>query len=520
MNEPRQTQNQTMSIDDEAIFDVKSAANFLGYIVRSTKRHRKLVWATFALTFALVVALTCVMDRTYQIDIHILTHKAQMMQALVHPDRSVPPSADTPTAGAVELIRSRENLENLIEDVNLPQICDAKRSAVMRWKDIVFAKIFGPPNATDVHEAYLKLLEDRITPSVENDLVIMQIQWTDPDIAMTLAEGAVARFLKMRHDMELSEILETVNILGRNVETSRNGIEEVVKRMQKIFEDRESDLAVRSGQIPREHIKKAHIKKSRFIAIRKPVSAAQVDAGVNTSGDAKKELAAKQVEIAQIKRVYDTRLKKAQEDLTNLSASLGPDHPDVVEAKRNLESLSSPPPEMVALQAEETRLAAQIAAAPAQGDSQQGTDKAKVNLAGAGDAADDSTGYDVMRVPVSEDLYKELDKDPEIVQILDEVKKRQDAHDDLVRRLAAARIESETANVAFEYRYKLTEPPVYPKTPVKPKVPVMLAGGAVAAVFLGIFFAVVASVWSKLILESWQIERFLNIRVLGEIDEP
>ncbi|RYF10194.1 MAG: hypothetical protein EOO40_05620 [Deltaproteobacteria bacterium] len=209
------------------------------------------------------------------------------------------------------------------------------------------------------------------------------------------------------------------------------------------------------------------------------------------------------------------RLKKAQEELANLRASLGPDHPDVAEAKRSLESLNSPPPELVALQAEETRLAGQVANAPANG---AGKEHPKVEI--KAEEPSDEGAYDVMRVPVSEDLYKELDKDPEIAQILDELKKRQDTHEELARHLAAARIESETANVAFEYRYKLTSPPVYPKRPVKPNVPVMLGGGAAAAFVLGILFAVLADVLSKRILEAWQLERFLGLKVLGEVEDP
>lgn len=519
VNEPRQTQTQTQSvvIDDEAIIDVKSAANFLGYVSRSMKRRRRLMVTTASITFVLVFLLTMVMPRSYVISMHILTHKAQMMQALVDPGRSVPPSADTPIAGAVELIKSRENLENLMEDVKLQQICDAKRGKFSKMKDDFFTKIFGGASQADMHEAYLKMLQEKITPSIDGDIVVMEVEWSDPDIAMALAEGAIARFLKMRHDMELSEILETVNILGRAVESSRVSIEEVVKRMQKVFDEKEADLAVRSGQMTREQAKRTHVKKNRFIAIRKPASAAQVDeASTSATGDLKKEIGEKQAVLTQIKKGYDTRVKKAQEELANLRASLGPDHPDVAEAKRALDNMQTPPAEVEALQAEVTRLSGEMQAAPAAPSAAK--DRPKVEI--QPEAAPEQGAYDVMRVQVSEDLYKELDKDPEIAQILGELKKDQDTHEELVHRLAAARIESETANVAFEYRYKLTSPPVYPKSPVKPKVPVMLGGGAVAALILGIIFAVVADVMSKRILEAWQIERFLRLKVLGEVEEP
>jgi uncharacterized protein involved in exopolysaccharide biosynthesis len=420
----------------------------------------------------------------------------------------LPPSADAPTAGAVELIKSRENLENLMTDVKLQEVWEAKRGWPGRFKDKALGLLGGAPTEADLHEAYLKMLDEKISASVEGEVVVMEVEWPDPDVAMSLAEGVVARFLKMRHDMELSEVLESVNILERNVESSRITIEDAVKRMQKVFDEKESELAARSGQSSKDH--RAKPQRKRFVAIRKPVGPEQVDAG---SDDIKKQLMEKQAAFGAVKRGHDDRVKKQEQVLAQLRKELGPDHPDVLEAKRTLETLQATPPELQALEAEVQRLGASLGSMPAP----TAKEEPKVQVT-AGAPQEDS--FDMMRVPVSDDLYQQLDADPEIASIMDELKKRQDTHDGLVQRLSEARIQSEVANVAFEYRYIMTAPPVYPKKAVKPNVPVMLGGGAVAALILGIIFALAADVVSQRILEAWQLERFLKLRVFGEIEDP
>lgn len=507
-------QTQVVSLDDEAIVDVKAAANFVGYIARSCRRRKKRLWTVAIITFVAIAGLAFVTPRSYRIESRILTHKSAVMNALVHPDRAIPQSADAPTSGTVELVRSRDNLEGLLKDSDLIKRWEEKRSLPARLKDKAFRAVFGPPNESDVHEAYLTMIDEKVAARVEGDVITLGVEWPDAEIAMVLAENLLARFLKMRHDMELSEILETVKILGRNVELSRAGIEAVVKRMQKVFEDRESDLQVRGGA-SRSEAKQRRVHKSRFISIRKPVAADKPDP---STVNIKRQYAEKNSAFSIMKKAYEDKLRRAEQELANLRASLGPDHPDVLEAKRVLEALSKQPPELSALEDDQSRLAGQVGSMP---KAALPAEPPKAVLAPDNEPAEsEEQKFDIMRVPVSEDLYKEMDKDPEIAAVLDELKKRQDGHDDLVRRLANARIETETANVAFDFRYIITEPPVMPKKPVKPNVPVMVIGGAVAAAVLGMLLALLSDVFSGVVLEAWQIERFLGAKLLGEVEEP
>jgi uncharacterized protein involved in exopolysaccharide biosynthesis len=506
MSTSRQT--QTVVVQDEKIIDFKLVGELLGFVRNSIARNTFRFFSIF-LTLAIVTtAIALILPKMYQINTKILTHKAAVMPALVHPDRSIPQAADDPTAGAEELLKSRENLSNLLKDIQLEENWEKRRSFLFRFKDQIVTSILGKPSEQDVHESFLKLLDERIKAKVDRDVVSMQVEWPDADIAMNLAEGLVKRFRKIRHDMELGEIRDTVSILERNVETSRQSIEESVNKLASLFSRKEKALGHKT------HHKKAAVRRERVVSIRRPQSAKNLDPAMN---EMRKALAEKQEQISAVKERYEQNIKKAQEELNALRANLGPEHPDVVEARHHLEQVSRMPRELEKMRMEEARLTGQLASMP---------DKAlaapKVQLVTVKEPesqeASDAAG-DVVQLPVSDELSKQIESDPELSSMMAQLKQREDAHDELLRRLSNARIESETAEIAFEYRYLLTEPPVYPKKYISPNIPVLITGGIVVGIVLGILSVVMKDAFSKRILESWQVERFLKLKVLGEIDK-
>ena len=498
--------NQTppMAVGDEPLIDIKTAGHYLGFVGRAVRRHRRLVTMSFLFCTSAGVLAALFLPKVYRISTRILTHRSLVMPALASPDRAVPQAADAPTAGAVERIHSRDNLENIMADVKLQELWESKRGALSLAKERLLKLAHLAPSDAEMEEAYLKMLEERLSASVEGEVVKIDVEWPDPGIAKALSEDAVARFLKMRHDLELSEILGTVDILTRNVEASRLNIEDGLKTMQKLFNRKESELHGRQASASHET---SHAKR-RFVTMRKPVGAADGDPSAD---DARRLLAQKQSEMNSLRRAYESRRKKAEDELSALRASLGASHPDVRDAARTLDSLGQPPPELLALQAEEAKLAERVGVMPSR-------DSGRLTVPSRGEPEQNS--FDMVRMAVSDALFEQIEADPEIVTILAELKKRQDNHDDLVHRLAGARIESEIANAAFEFRYKVTLPPIYPKKFVKPNVPLLLLGGALVGLILGCIFAIARDLLSRRILEAWQIDRFIGLRVLGEIEAP
>lgn len=90
-------------------------------------------------------------------------------------------------------------------------------------------------------------------------------------------------------------------------------------------------------------------------------------------------------------------------------------------------------------------------------------------------------------------------------------------YDSLLERIDSAKIELDTARAAFKYRYSTIRPPLFPKHPTKPNIPLVLAAGFMLAV-LSMFGATsLADLRSRRILEPWQIERLLELPILGAL---
>jgi capsular polysaccharide biosynthesis protein len=86
-------------------------------------------------------------------------------------------------------------------------------------------------------------------------------------------------------------------------------------------------------------------------------------------------------------------------------------------------------------------------------------------------------------------------------------------------RLDNAQVEKDAARAGFGYRYIVTLPPVFPRRPEKPQTSKVMVGALVAALALAALMALLADLRSRRVLETWQIERLLGLRVLGELDE-
>lgn len=489
--------NRDPTTEEVPIIDIKAVVLLADYVRGSLTRQRRILTITSAAIVGLVLLMSIITPRSYQITTRILTHRSYVMPALVHPGRAVPPGADAPTRGAEELIKSRENLEMLVKDINFVELWKEKRGPMGRLKDKIRGMIH-PLRDADIQEVLVKALDERLMARVEGDVVVMTVSWPDAQIAMKLAEGSVARFLKLRHDMELSEIIETVNILERSVETSRLGLQDITKRVEELFHEKELEIRERNGAHG------APPPPTRVVALRNP----GVNAGAAENEETtrlRSELQEKQAAVESLKRSLAQRVEAQEAELATLRATLGPENPDVEDAQRDLETIKEQtraPQELMQLQAEAARVAGQLA-----------------RLGISVNTHASSGPADMVRLTVSEDLYEQLETDPEMVAVMTELRKKQATHDELLGRLEDARIEIETANVAFGYRYMMTEPPLYPKKPVSPNIPVMIVGGIFAALLFGVVMAVIADVLTGRILSAWQIERYLGVKLLGEIPE-
>jgi uncharacterized protein involved in exopolysaccharide biosynthesis len=478
--------------DDHGAFtaDLQRALDVVFFGLRAVGRRRQLAIAIFLLTVVAAAGALAVMPKMYRVQTRLLTHKAYVLPALVSPRRSVPLQADAPTRGAVELIKSREVLSGIIEDANVKQTWSETRTLVGRTKDMLRELLKGPMSDEDFEEALLEMLDKRLIAYIDADVVVMEVTWHDAPTAMALSEATHKRFLMKKKEGELSEVHETLRILETNVEGARRNVEAASEDFASVLQAK-----TKGGVAP---------IRMRSIRVRKPSAGPgpEVAARAQKKVELERELASLQQSLAGRERQYQGRLDEANRTLSGLRQTLGPQHPDVQNAIRVVEERSRVPADLMSLRAQAADLDSRLRRLD---ESRSGGSPAE---------------YTTIQVPdesaVAESRTGAEGLDPDIERAERALNTRIARYNEFLVRLEDARTELATADAAFDYRFVLTLPPLFPKREISPNGPVILAGGVIAGLFLALLLALAADLWSRRVLEKWQLER-LGVPVIGDI---
>ena len=92
-------------------------------------------------------------------------------------------------------------------------------------------------------------------------------------------------------------------------------------------------------------------------------------------------------------------------------------------------------------------------------------------------------------------------------------------YSELRSEIRSARIALDTAQAAFNYRYKVVVPATKPFKPTKPKVPVVLGGGLAVALLLALLVPIALELKRGIIVERWQVHQ-MPIPLLAELNLP
>ena len=495
--------------DPKATDNVRTAADLGGYVVRAVGRNWLLFKRSLIAIAALAAVVCAVIPRVYEVKMRVLTQPSPLKPALlVNPDRAVPIPTDNPSViGATELIKSRNNLKNVLQDSRLVERLEAERSWFGKSVSWVMNRVL-PQSKHNPEDDLVKLIDDHVMADVDGDVVTVNVQWAQPTIALALSEATLSRFLKLRFDAEMDEFSHTVAILTENERKIDSDMTATVGRMQKVFAAKDKEL--RSQQ--------AHLTGLRTQATRPRVIKIDIPRPAPTPKlDPEREalrqaLLTKEGEVTEVKRGYEAQVKAAEENYANLRSTLGPKHPDVVDARRQLDSLARPPAHVEQAREAQLQLLNQLGELDTHAivASTKGPTPAR-------EAANDSDA-DSFRLHLSEALYKQMESDPEIKSLLTELKRLEDVHDKVAIHLERAKLETDVARAGFEARYIITLPPVMPRQSIKPNWGVVLAAGIMATFLLSTLLCIAVDAFSGRINESWQAARFLDLPLLGEVE--
>lgn len=455
-------------------------ARIVKFAGRAVLRRRRLAILVLVGTIAMAIAFLQVVPKLYMVESRILTFQSLLLPALISPNRPISQSADNPTRGAVELLKSRQSLFSIVDDAGLVSTWAETRGIVGEVKDKVRALLLGPMTTDDLRVALVELLDDRFIVYVEGDVLVTRIEWHEPEMTLRIAEAANRRFLDMKRESDLAEVRETLTILEARVRETQNEVDRARNNFDTVARKSSRD----GGGIP-----------MRTIQVRR-APPAEDTLTVARRETLEREREQLEREIQRVDQAYQRRAEEARQTLAKLRESLGPGHPDIQEAVRVVEERTKPPEELLRFRAKDAELKGEI-------KKLHGGPREEV--------------VETIRVPdrASMSPAAEQGMNPEMTTAEEDLRDRILRHNEALTRLETAQTELITARASFNYRYLITQPPILPKRHIKPKVPVVLGGGVIGGLVLALLAALVADLLSRRVVESWQIEVEAGIPVLG-----
>jgi hypothetical protein len=468
--------------DDFQLIDVEQLKRSLLFTLHAVRRRPGVVAWTFVGVLSLAGLYLWVAPRTWGVEAELLAQKYALMPALGNPGRAVPPDADRPTRAAAETVLRRDNLLALMKQTDLMARWQQDRPALFRFKDRI-TDVLNPSSDEDKVNAMLGLLEKQLKVGTTEWTVNISIEWPNRDQAFRLVDAALQNFLEERHKAEVSTIAETISILDGHATSLREAIDSSVEDMRRASDPRsKSDPAPRPTVVFRRDPAREAVK----------AEAAEVKAMLDSKRRAIKELeefrrrrlAELQAELAQQRTVYAER------------------HPNIQKLEQSISVLEDDSPQLQDLRDEESSLQNDLVRLSATRADPVPTVPLTQPSA--------IEGQPRKRAPGRPD---NVDDDYARTRLRFAMEK----YDVLLSRIDNARIELDTAEAAFKYRYSITRPPILPRRPEKPKIPLVAGAAVLAAVLLSMLAAVLADRRSGRLLETWQVEQLLGLPLLGEM---
>lgn len=496
---------------EEGEFGLAQAKLLGAFFLRAPRRHPRLAAVTLVVTVALGVAAALFWPRSYDCDVRILAQHQLVLPALDNPNRAVPREADAPTKNAADAILQHDNLVTMIKDLDLVARWKATREPALRLKDTILS--FGAANKRSEAEQIrdmIELLQKRLSVAADESSITIAVTWPDRQIAFEIVSFLQKNFLEARYDSNVNVIVEAIHILEERAKPQAAEVDAALADLTKVENERRQALVgntvppglatgPRGGRAPRP-------------SAGAGVSAPQATAGAEA--DAARQLEDVRSRIRSITQERDRELMEAHQQLADARATLGPMHPTVVALNDKIAQLEVPPSELQGLEERERQLVAALAAQGASTPAPATSAPAPLPLAAPLAAAPASAST---TAPTIAELLRE---DPEVALASSRLQAASAKYNELLSRIEAANIELEVTRAGFKYQYTVVRPPEVPRKPSKPNVTLVLLATFLAAPLLAMLLAGIRDLLRGRFVEPWQIERHLNLPLLGELNPP
>ncbi|MFO0590942.1 MAG: hypothetical protein U0441_25590 [Polyangiaceae bacterium] len=485
--------------DAAASTDEPRLSELAGLILRAPLRRRRLAAVVFAIAVIATTVTALLVPRVYAVDTKILTQRNLVMPSLGNPRRAVPMESDAPTRAAADVIMGRDNLVAIIKEADLVARWEAERPPVLRLKDRAVAALRPPPTEDDKVRALVAILEKKLYVQADESTIHIGVEWPNPATAYEIVSLAQRNFLAGRSAVEIAVIGDTIAILNVEVGRQREAVDTAFA----------SVVALRRESPPEAALAPAPSASSPAPALRRTVVTSAPAAAPARDPQIASQLEEKRRAIRALDDPRQQRIAELVALRSRLLLTYTEAHPEVRRADAELKLLSVEPPALQTLREEEQALVAQLAAMAA-------PERPRTIVRYAPRAAASSP---VTAIPATPELPV-CEDEPELASAKERLLVATRRYEDLMDRVDSARIELQTAQAAFKYRYVVVDPPEVPEKATRPNGAFLVLGGLVLSAALAIFAAAAKDLTSGRFVEAWQVRRKLQLPILAEVEEP
>jgi uncharacterized protein involved in exopolysaccharide biosynthesis len=461
------------------LFDWALIGSYAMFIVRSIRRHKLLFLAVWIGIVASSVGLMVSLPKTYRVVATLQAQRNQVVPALSNPTRAMPMDADAPTRLAAETVQRYDNLVALIQETQLLKIWPQRRPPLMRVKDAIWRRLFKPPTPEEQIDNFVYYLRDKIWVTTGEGTVTIGIEFPDAQLAYGLVDSALQNFLEARHAADVSSISEAITILEGRAEQAHTALEGSLQQLQALRDEREARQGKRA--------------RSRATEARGPAPIDQESSRLQVAVQSKRRA------IADLEEFRRRRVSELQTRLQEQRVIFSENHPAVLDIQQSLEAVRQESPQVAALKRELAPL------------------ELELKRRGVVDQAAQEVGRQQAPIVIQTDLDSRDDEGSQIGYMKEQVRFAATNYNSFLDRIEGARLELDSARAAFKYRYSIIVPPQKPRGPIKPKPPLVLGASLIAGLALALLSTTLKDLHSRRLLEGWQVERMLQLPLLGEV---
>lgn len=428
--------------------------------LRAVLRRKLLFGAVFVAVFASAFVYYRLKPPVYRVEARMFVQRQVVVPSTVRPHQD-----ESPTRTAWELVHRRENLIALIQAAKLLGPGPAQAANPARPLSRLLSG--AAETEEDPLEKMIRIVDRRLEVIADEANLRISFEWRDAQQAYRVVDAALTNFIEARHVQEVTAIDEVISVLRARAATAKEELDAVTDRVRRevVSGPRDPDPAAvaPAGYVPSEEL-------TRLRSL----------------------LESKTRAIADVEEFRRRRLAELQAQLAERRNMYSEAHPLVIQLGQDIEAISRPSEQVDVLRQEEAALRKEFEARAAR----------EVPPSAAGVTGPRGGSQRRPSVAVEDD---------------ERVRGARYQYQSMMERVNAAQLELDAVRAAFKYRYNVIWPPQVPVDPVSPNPVKILGAGFLAALFFAMLAAAAPDLRTGRIVERWQVERSLDLPILGDL---